>query len=213
MTHVQARYRRHISVLVMLWFALWVQMAAAQSFKDGTAGPTGVSGHRSESQQLLNASPLGLTGLAWHEARDNPCGFRLLTKDLQKGRDVGFGEAFTGFDCPKPLPGGLPPFPWGEDVNFSGNPRYYVRGVAVCNNKKSNKRMKGLRIYPAKVSPNKAQIVELGKAASDEHKHTNCSDWDDPVFCPDGKVAFGVIVHYTHKGITGLALRCKEVQW
>lgn len=184
-----------------------------QQFADKSASVTGVSGHRGDDQQLLSVSPLGLNGLAWSESADNPCMFRLLTRDLANGRDTGYGAEFDGLDCPNPVPGAIPAFPWSEDVNFNGNPRYFVRGVAVCNNNKKNQRMKGLRIYPAKVWTTKQQIDELGKKYSDEHALANCRTWSNPVYCPEGKVAFGVVVHYTRDGITGLALRCKTVEW
>ena len=195
-------------------FALLLSSAGnAQQFADQSASVTGVSGHRGDYQQRLSVSPLGVHGLAWSEAADNPCMFRLLTRDLANGQDTGFGAEFDALDCPNPVPGSFPAFTWGEDVNFNGNPRYFVRGVAVCNNNKKNQRMKGLRIYAAKVWATKPQIDELGKKDSDEHALANCRTWSDPVYCPEGKIAFGVVVHYTQDGITGLALRCKTVEW
>ena len=94
--------------LVAIFALLFSSAGNTQHFADQSASVTGVSGHRGDYQQRLSASPLALNGLAWSESADNPCMFRLLTRDLANGQDTGFGAEFDGFDCPNPVPGSLP---------------------------------------------------------------------------------------------------------
>ncbi len=83
---------------------------------------------------------------------------------------------------------------WTKAVRFNGNPRYFIRGVAICNNNKGNQRLKGVRIYAAKVWATEERVD--GLTSSEAEDHPNCSTWDNPVYCPANNVASAVVVHH-----------------
>lgn len=47
----------------------------------------------------------------------------------------------------------------------------------------------------------------------DQKEQPNCANWDTPVFCPANNVASAVVVHHNDREITGLALRCRRVEY
>jgi hypothetical protein len=96
-------------------------------------------------------------------------------------------------------------------VSFTYDVRYFIRGIAVCNNNNSNHRLKGIRIYPAKVWVTQQRVDEL--TAKEEASHTNCASWSSAEYCPANQVASAIVVHHSDKEITGLALRCRRVDY
>ena len=89
----------------------------------------------------------------------------------------------------------------------------------MCTNS-GNGRLKGVRIFGARVPRN--GTIEAQEAMR-EAKMGNCAanEWRNPVHCPDGQVAEGLLVYRQRRSgvaglqgetkITGLGLRCGEV--
>ena len=98
-----------------------------------------------------------------------------------------------------------------KTVSFDGNARYFVRGIAACTNTRSNHRVKGVWIYAAKVWATQEQVDAL--SASDQEDRPNCDQWHSAVYCPTGQIASAIVAHHSDREITGLALRCRRVEY
>jgi hypothetical protein len=150
----------------------------------------------------------GISAVTWREDMDKPCFMSVTPRNLVEGTQalpnamdicgVYTTPAFGGINTERTL-------------TLASNPRYFVRGVAVCNNDKSNHRLKGVRIYPAKVWATQEQVDEL--SWNQQTSLTNCERWDSAVYCPADSVASAIVVHHSTKEITGLALRCRRVTY
>ena len=189
--------------------------AEAQRLGPGSYESTAVSGYSGRTERI-GGDENGLYGIQWYEDSDEPCQVRIDFGGLYDRSTIqGGNNSIVYSHCS--FGSGLPPI-WvpgvsdgAGDVNFNDNPRYYIRGLQVCTNNKDNHRLKGVRVWAAKVSKNDQQVLDLGE--SDTDTLPNCSVWHTAVFCPAGKIAFGLVVHVGDKGVTGLALRCKQVLW
>lgn len=183
--------------------------AAAQRTVDPVT-TTEVSGFRSSEVTWLAVGEglLGISGLGWSEDGDKPCWMQVYQRALQ-------GEVTSSWTDPMDICGVRTSHPFsvdsGKSILFGDNPRYFVRGIRACNNNRDNHRLKGVRIYAAKVWATRAQIDELSHSEAEDR--TNCATWDAPVYCPDGQIASAVVVHHSDDEITGLALRCRRVVW
>ena len=186
-------------------------------FKVGTDSETAVSGtsgiKHQASMTKVTSNRDAVRGLEWLESGDLPCRLQTLVRDLNDGTDTATGWYWER------CPGGF----WGNKkvVSFDDNPRYYVRGLAVCDSKnKGNDRIKGIKIYPAKVWKTKEQVDAIGTPVT--ATHSNCGAWKPAVFCPSGAVAHGFIFHTeldtsvmggSGNSAIGIALKCAEVNW
>ena len=190
--------------------------AAAQQFT-GDASPTQISGYRNVLGRMEGQAGFGLYGIAWDETQNKPCRLWLLTRSLTDGTDRRVADSVLNM-CGREsfLLMGSIPIPLGLGGNrradFATNPRYFVRGIQVCANS-GNNRMKGIRIFPGRVRPNGGPIGTNGQRV--EAKQPNCgnNEWRSPVFCPQGQIAFGLLLHTENGSVTGLGLRCREVTW
>ena len=186
--------------------ALWTV-----DWKNGTESETAVSGVRGTIRHSLDIGQQALRGLTWSERYDRPCYFKTLNRDLDDGKDLTVSPYWNG--CGDN---------WGntKQVDFDNNARYYVRGLAVCDSKNAgNDRVKGIRIYAAKVWKTKKVIDPL--SVKSEAKHANCDTWRSAVYCPSNAVAHGAVLFYDNKfgfpgtsaETTGIVLLCREVDW
>lgn len=145
----------------------------------------------------------GLMGITWFEDRDQPCHLGTHLRTLTEGTEV-----YTNgdFDHCAGNPGNR------KEVGFWDNPRYFVRGIAVCSSKTGNEeRMKGIKLYAAKAWLTKPEVEELTTAVMEDH--TNCGTWDAAVFCPADHAATSLIIHRSDRSITGLGLKCRPIQY
>ncbi len=183
-------------------------LALEPTYKSLEAKSTPVSGYdgRLEALELGTANGQAVYGLWSRESGNRPCQLAVRARNLNaNSTDATAGDIAT--DCTsgtKML-----------EVNFSDNPRYFVRGIGVCSSKTGNKkRMKGFKIVAAKVWQTKRQIDDLATTETDTRN--NCAgDWHDTVYCDPGDVASGVNVYWDRDedAITGLGLRCRRIAW
>ncbi len=182
--------------------------ALEPAWKSTGATSTAVSGYSGQLQvlELGTADGYAMTGLSSHEAANRPCDITVLSDPLDANSTVE-ADRLKASRCTSTSS--------GMDVFFLSNPRYFVRGLAVCSSKTGNeRRMKGYKVIAAKVWQTKAQIDEL--ATSDTDQRNNCAgDWHETVYCPQGEVASGVNVYWAQDedAIVGLGLRCRKVAW
>lgn len=176
---------------------------------------TSVSGFRDDELTWVAFGPgtTGVQGVRVRENYDKPCALEISGKSLEQGsRDEGDEElniCTDGFQFPQGALSFLNGLSTSDKaVVFDGNPRHYLRGIAVCTNNNNNHRLKGIRIYPASVGTD-ATVNALG--SYEEFRQTNCSQWHTAVYCPSGQVASGLAVHHSDEEITGIALRCRRV--
>lgn len=171
--------------------------------EDGVA-LTDISGH---SGKIIGAgaaddrTDAGLARVTIWERSDKPCVINVELRELFDAQaynpPVGGSLCTHGSDH--------------VDVSFSENPRYYIRGVAACTNDKtdtSKRRVKGIKIYPAKVQRD-GTVTNLSASEADEQAH--CKIWHRAVYCPNGYIASKVRAHYKDDYFTGLSLRCRKV--
>ena len=194
-----------IAVTLLLCLAA-AEQAAAQAFEDDSATITGVSGHRGSRHQIGTTGNRALYGVSSFETSGAPCYVLLLQRELGDGQAMSSSTASAVGPCK----GSILPTMYENRVHFEGNPRYFVRGIEVCT-RKSNQRLKGIRIHAARVPLDTRKVIPVN--AKDMDDRPNCNQWHDPVFCPSGTVAWGLNLHYGDKGITGVGLRCKKVVW
>lgn len=172
------------------------------SVVDGTLEGTKVSGWAGATHKELSSVTDGaLKGLVVTELSDKP--FKITL-------EFGFLPGQTGNPADRviELPGAGLGTSTAKSVRFTGE-SLFVRGVKVCTTD-DNHRIKGVKIYSAKV--NGDATIEKGNPEQ-EFSLNNCKTWHNAVFCPDDKVAVGVIAHSSDKGFTGLALRCQALRF
>jgi hypothetical protein len=148
--------------------------------------------------------------MSWDEDGDKPCDMEIDPRALSGPASSGSSPASMDI-CGNPEPSLAGTTSQRKTVSFGGNPRHYLRGVAVCTNNNDNHRLKGIRIYAAKVWLAPEQVDEL--SASDQADRPNCATWHPAVYCPADQIASALVVHHSDKEITGLGLRCRKVEW
>ncbi|MFN0181319.1 MAG: hypothetical protein ACKVZ0_21130 [Gemmatimonadales bacterium] len=186
---------------------------------------TGLSGSPGGQTTILGNSTVGYTEalqeIRWTEYADQPC-LLTITTGYFYGSPNPYRPELKICDWPRRSGSGL--FPsvkelgstteevasW-KTVKFANNPRYFIRGVAVCKSSKDNNRIKGIRIYPAKVwtSPRAIDVIN----DPDEASRTNCGTWDAPAFCPANYIAVQLMVYHRPHQITGLGLTCRQIEY
>jgi len=186
------------------------------SFVAGTTTTTVSGANGDASTEVAGAASRGVYGMKWSETADMPCYWEPQWRNINNGYDVSGGVAYNG------CRGGSRSDT--KTVLFD-NPRLYVRGVAVCKSTDSL-RVKGIKIYPAKVWATKAQIDSITTPKVEQR--TNCGTWKSPVYCPRGTVATSVVFHHSADSgvkfvgvavpvygdsVVGIALKCQAVAW
>jgi hypothetical protein len=196
----------------------WIVLALATvalvtpAYGQRTVNPvttTAISGFNASDLTWLavGEGDFGISGLSWDEDGDKPCRMWVQPRALSNAAAGGGGQ----MDICGPV---AVPFVVGSltmTVSFDGNARYFIRGIAACTNGQSNHRLKGVRIYAAKVWTTEEPVDAL--AASDEEDRPNCSQWHSAVYCPTGQIASAIVAHHSDREITGLALRCRRVEY
>jgi len=184
--------------------------AGAEPHFDGSS-PTNTSysgwaGAISEANTptLIDGGKAAVYGIDWYEEGNQPCRIGMYSRTLTEASEVYTNTSLN--NCSGT--GGN-----RKEVRFADNPRYFVRGIALCSSKvdSNRKRMKGVKLYAAKVWLNKPEVQELTTAIVDDH--ANCGTWNAPVYCPANQVAVGLIAHRDGKSFTGLGLKCRPVRY
>jgi len=168
-------------------------------------------------RQYIGEDPCcGIRGVEWAEASDIPCHFDSHVRYIDNGYHVVTGKYWNG--CGGSSWGNKKKVMLDSDSNLS--PQFFVRGVAICDNGNNNHRLKGIRLYKAKVWKTKKQIDVLDGTAS--ASHTNCKTWKKAVFCPAGTIATSLVLHTDSQigvsgqfssAVKGISLLCKTVTW
>jgi hypothetical protein len=162
----------------------------------GTISTTGEVG-------MIEGGMSGLIGITWYEDSDQPCHLGTHLRTLTQG-----SEAYIDGDFKHCAgnPGNI------KSVGFWDNPRYFVRGIAVCSSRTGkSERVKGIKLYAAKAWLTKPEVEELTTAVMEDH--TNCGTWNAAVFCPADQAATSLIIYRADRSITGLGLRCRPIQY
>ncbi len=170
---------------------------------------TGVSGHFGQNRVGLEVSDDFLGWIGWEESRDRPCYLSI--------RPDGEGLRSPSIPYSRCGAGGITP---SEMLELSSGRAtetsfrlWTIRGLRVCNNRRANMRLKGIQIFTARIDE-QGRRVDLNE--SDTEERPNCAVWDEPVHCPSGTLATGVVVHANEASgsaeqIVGLQLICREL--
>ncbi len=203
--------------------------ASAQRWSESSVTPTGRSGYddRFDARILILGNREALYGLKWAESGDKPCHLILLSRNLQNGNETrpasyqfdicgGTAQPVRYVPPPNPSAGPSPPLPGfaigseSRTVEFT-RPRFFVRGIRVCANA-GNHRLKGIELHAGRVRKESWQVDPPNADESAQMFGCGGNEWRNRRFCPDGKVAVGVVVHYDTLFMTGLELLCGRVQ-
>jgi len=183
----------------ILFIILFSNIAMAEPVLTGTLHKTNISGFLGNKREVIGSTSKyhAISSIVASENADKPCWLRLYKGSLNT-QDNFLSNWFDqcGPSTNMKLVG------YGEYSSIK------VRGVRVCTNNKDNHRLKGIRLYGAKVNKNGTLTIQTGY---DEFKRTNCKAWHKPVYCPSNMVATKLIVEYSGDGINGLGLKCKAV--
>jgi len=170
------------------------------------------TGEHRFNDQILSENPrrsinitrtvfMGIKEIRWHEKSDKPCSMLVRTRPLDLAIDK------TGYESASLCESSRSE----KKVEFR-NRRHFLRGIAACttNKKSSSKnRLKGIRIYPARVAA--SGTVTNINTFEEERRH-HCDIWFPPVFCRDGEIASGVNIYYEDDIFRGVGLRCRSVE-
>lgn len=182
--------------------ALGTPFVASAELDASTVSNTAVSGYAGQASEAATVSlgEKGITQIAWEELSDKPCHIELVGKDPDNASDTQWGV--------EDVCGGISRVDSRKTVKFKDNPRYFVRGIQVCSNNKNNHRLKGIKIFAAKLPAGNDDIQTL--TVTNKKERTNCKNWHQAVYCPSNKVASGLNVKIDDHSIVGLGLECKE---
>ncbi len=169
--------------------------------------PTLISGFQgSDSTTKEPGSSAILSGLEFDEVGDKPCfirshWWRFTSENIRQ-------EFTTTFNiCSKTVDG-------DKSILFSNarTTKTGVHGIQVCNNGQNNHRVKGVRLFGATVDKDgDGQVKTI--TATPSFERTNCKPpWKSMRTCDGQKIAVGLIVKHTKDEITGLGLRCADIQ-
>jgi hypothetical protein len=215
---------RHLAVVVATVSVVGASPANAQHTVNPVA-VTAVSGYSSSSTTTIGPWEAGfgaLFGIRWTELSNKPCHFVVEIRNLETGTpsshsndsvDLCEPNEPSAFDLVGTIHmvlGDVEEALW-KTASFESNPRYVMRGVAVCTNGNANHRLKGIRVYAAKVWKSSDQVDAL--TITEQRSRPNCDVWASPVYCPANNVVTELVVHHTNGAATGLGLRCRPVQY
>lgn len=172
------------------------------TYREDTA-PLTRPGYLTADKGVEHTVYMGITGIEWWERADKPC--RIQARSLSLDPTIGKASSNDKSICNGDSGN-------GKSVSFVGS-RNYLRAVAACTNDKkdsSNNRLKGLRIYPARVD---ADGTVTALSTYEEVRHTNCpaSGWHPVASCPAGHIATGLRVHHNGDWFRGISLKCRLV--
>lgn len=175
---------------------------AVASLDGNTASHTAVSGYAGSASDAFHVSlgDRGITQIAWEELSDRGCFISVTGKDPDNASDT--SSSVNGDHCH-----GISRVDSRKTVKFKDNPRYFVRGIAVCTNNKSNHRLKGIKIVAAKLPTGNDDVQTL--TVTNKKDRTNCKNWHQTVYCPSNKVASGLNVKVKDSAFVGIGLQCK----
>jgi len=154
----------------------------------------------------------GLKGFSWWENRDKPCKFtvhRVSLNTVSPGATSLSDVKKQPQDTSESMCDGSPGD--GKTVKFVDGTKRFVRGIAVCTsdkNKSSDERIKGLRVYAAKV--NDDGTVERLDVNRDD-RQANCKIWHAPVYCPNDYIVSALRLHQINDYFTGIGIKCRQV--
>ena len=205
---------RTSSIKILVCFAFLPMLSttanAAALWHPDDSHDTPVSGFVEERvvQKKLNFGlHQGIPWIDFGEKNNVPCYLGIHSRNLdgQSDKDAK-GISWQECESPRAI----------RSAGFSDSPRFFLRGLAVCTSSvdKNFNRIKGLRVYAAKVWQTREQIDELDPTNErfvDEETRPNCGRWHMDVFCNPGYIAQGINVYSEGDAITGLGLHCTRV--
>ena len=159
----------------------------------------------------VSSGDFAISGLETAESLDKPCRMGVMFKGMPgtasqyRNYDTNYGEQQINIQCSLSMSDWIPS---RRRAGFFAANRRYVAAAAVCTNSR-NGRVKGLRVYPARVL-NSGQVEHL-LTQTREFERQNCNDWKRASICPADKVATGVIAGFNQRGIVGIRLQCSAV--
>lgn len=167
-----------------------------------------VAGHSSTIRRQLDLVDAFLNTIDWFEDSDRPCRIEVSGElDNGSGRSMdecGSGSVFGAFSGSRKT----------VRMRVNGEPTP-IQALQVCNNDRSNRRLKGIRILAGSVDA-LGRVNQLPDV--DTESRPNCSTWSNIVSCGANQLATGILVHSSEAGvlsnaeqITGLQLICREV--
>lgn len=191
---------RQVGLLATALLALLPAVAAA-ALDESTLSETAISGYGGVASDsfTLDLGDEAMNEIAWQEGWDQPCYFRIRGKDPD---DASSTDSRVENFCD----GGLTAYSQ-KTVDFEDNPRYFVRGISVCNNNNANHRLKGIRIYASRLPVGNDDVETLN--VTDVKERSNCDIWQPAVYCPANEVASGLQVRVKNGAAVGLGLVCK----
>lgn len=229
MALIEYKHAIALPTLTLLVLMLPSTAGLAQS-SPGYTAVSGDAGSNSFTLSHFNRDRSGpvpmkaLAGLRWEEKVDVPCTVTVILRDLDNGEAVLGTKPGHERDGVCGMTTTAAPFFARAIGEILGNNerqvyltrnRRFVRGIQVCQNS-GNRRIKGVRIFPARVSLAREVTVVNGRQ---EAKMPGCGtdEWRNPVYCEDGQIAFELKVHFAdiavndkrHK-ITGFSLYCRD---
>ena len=143
----------------------------------------------------------GLYAFALEESGDRPCRVVTRSRHLNTSSEQ-YQNGEIAASCTNPGS--------QKEVAFT-NRDTYIRGVQVCwADNMVLKRVKGVRIYGAKLNKSTGALVNT--SGYKEFSRTNCDTWKPAKFCGAGKVATGVNMQYhLNYAFDGISLECRSV--
>ena len=186
-------------LLSFIFLLVSLKVYGGVELKSGTTD-TSVSGYlgKKTSKKGLSSDTHAVNLLSAGERWDAPCELKVYKSDMNYKED----SLVASWDkCTTTSP--------NKTVGWLNNSNIKVRGIQVCTNNKSNKRLKGIRLYGMAIHNDGSYTIKSGHK---EFKRTNCRTWHRAVYCPRGQVATKVIIHSTKKEMNGLGLACRKVQ-
>lgn len=187
----------------------------------GAAHITGLSGKQGEHKRTvdLHDYDMFIHRVVWKEDKDRPCliyieGAKVMRD--QNGSYLASGDTLFKsevFDCDAEPDVRIPiinvDLLGGQTKSVSTEALRPVSAIRVCNNRKSNSRMKGLRVNGSHIAPWDPNAAM--SQSSDSAEMSNCGDWGTVQLCAADMRATGVVVHARGRGsITGLELICRK---
>ena len=170
---------------------------------------SGFSGDR--TRVLGEAADRGaIERLKFGERSDRPCYVRVEKADIVSNSIVSPHDELDICGSKGPTNGSMDYVPLLTTTHDT-----FVHGVSVCNSKtKNNTRLKGVKVYRTRIEDD-GSFSQISNPSTLDRP--NCDgNWRTPATCPFGSVATKLVAHIRDEGkneiLTGLALRCKEVE-
>lgn len=130
------------------------------------------------------------------ERSDIPCKFRAKMRHLNDFKEsMSTSELISRCDGDKITAG-------FSDKNT------WINALQICHSSNTD-RIKGLRVWGAKLNRTTGALKEVGK---DQDDRPNCSKWMKKLSCPVGELATKIVLEHTAAGaFTGVSLRCRQI--